>query len=43
MFGDNASKKLGKGDTEDRLVPTNVMNDIKYVSCSGWHTGVIGK
>ncbi len=33
--------QLGMGDTQDKSVPTNVMNDIKYVSCGFSHTGVI--
>nr|QBK91423.1 MAG: regulator of chromosome condensation protein [Pithovirus LCPAC302] len=41
MFGDNRSGQLGTGDTQGKLVPTNVMNNIKYVSCGNLYTGLI--
>nr|QBK91667.1 MAG: regulator of chromosome condensation protein [Pithovirus LCPAC302] len=37
----NGSGQLGTGDKQGKSVPTNVMNNIKYVSCGGDHTGVI--
>ncbi len=37
MFGLNERGELGMGDVQDRSVPTNVMNDIKYVSYGGDH------
>nr|QBK91457.1 MAG: F-box and regulator of chromosome condensation repeat protein [Pithovirus LCPAC302] len=40
MFGCNDNGQLGRY-TQDRLIPTNVMKDIKYVSCGSFHTGVI--
>ncbi len=40
MFGRNEYGQLGTEHT-NRPTPTNVMNDIKYVSCGGSHTGVI--
>ncbi len=41
MFGLNDDGQLGTEDTNKRSAPTNIMNDIKYVSCGGLHTGVI--
>ncbi len=41
MFGYNYFGQLGTGDTSERLVPTHVMKDIKYVSCGGFYTGLI--
>ncbi len=41
MFGNNREGQLGTGDTKNRSTLTNVMNDIKYISCGGNYTGVI--
>nr|QBK91649.1 MAG: regulator of chromosome condensation protein [Pithovirus LCPAC302] len=41
MFGNNDDGQLGTGNNQDRSTPTNVMNNIRYVSCGGDHTGVI--
>nr|QBK91436.1 MAG: regulator of chromosome condensation protein [Pithovirus LCPAC302] len=41
MFGHNRYGQLGTENTRDILVPINVMNNIKDVSCGVYHTGVI--
>ena len=36
MFGNNKNGQLGTGDTEDKVVPTNVMNNVRDISCGNF-------